>query len=1032
MADSIIDALAGLEIDQVVVDRFFADGTDPNLVLTPDGCPAFLLASINGHTTAARQFISKGQHVDATSADGLTALCYASYANDLRTVKMLLEYSADVNHGDTWGETPIHMASQSGSDDVIETLIKAGARLNTINQDGATPLMIAAEKNRAATCALLIQSNADVNQSEPDGRVALMVASANGNVGAVEILLSNNADPMLVDEEGHTSLSLAQTFKHAGIETMINHALDKAMQVYIVCSAQAVQMHELRTLIEQNHASPNWENADGRTPLLLACNARQVDVASYLVRHGADVNHTDIHGVTALLCASKHGDLEIVKLLLENKAEPNLIGLTGVSAVLMATCHGNVDIVWFLVRSGADINLRDNNRCTPLDWAKHRNDQQLVHLFEEMIKRGKALHRMCNNTAATKGTDAIDRLFKDVPADLNWMDANGDTAVIRAATRGHTAYTKCLVRKGAAINHVNRYGYTALLCAAANSHAEVVAVLIENKVDLSLKVRGKSAPLLAGRRGHAKIAKMIQAATPPVSELTREERSVLAAELYGMCKALTGNRRLVDQLMKQGVLADWTDEQGLGDTPLIAACTTGRLDLVEVLLLHGADVNRPNGFGSTPLHTASENGHLGIAFLLLEHGAHVTAKDCVGKRACDRAQDNVKTMLIELRRRTVTLFDACDSAVIDDDQVLALLEDGKSNSNWTDAMGCSCLTYLSWYGHTTSVNTILDHYADVDQRNIEGLGALACASINGHLDTVKLLLRHGADVNAVNNAGDTALMCASSDPGSVFPELVVELLQHGADPSIANHDGRTALIRACNHEEQTASFLEIVSALIQSGAKLDHADNTGSTALLWACLMNNFGAVKALVQAGADVNAVNMDGSTAVICACEGDCDVVLAKYLLDHGVPPAAKDIDGFTASDYAQHAGNTAVFELCQAYVTGGSGLPSAALDAELPDTWDDRGSSPIEQHMASLKMQPTFTAYNPSRRSPPGRTPPNVDGHASSRFGMSSGSANNIASGDYRITMPPGIVGNLPGPMRTTVRFKAVPDAFTSTML
>ena len=807
---------------------------------------------------------------------------------------------------------------------------------------------------------------------------------------------------------------------------MINEALDEARQVYIVCSAQElteqVRMQELQKLIEQNHASPNWTNADGRTPLLLACNARQVNVARYLVRHGADVNHTDTQGVTALLCASKYGDLEIVKLLLENKADPNLIGLTGVSAVLMATCHGNIDIVWFLVRSGADINLKDNNRCTPLDWAKHRNDQQLVHLFEEMIKRGKALHRMCNNSTAAKGTDAIDWLFKDVPADLNWMDENGDTAVIRAATRGHAAYIKCLVRKGAEINHVNRYGYTAALCAAENNHTEVVAVLIENKVDLSRTVRGKSAPLLADRRGHAKIARMIRAATPPVPQLTREERNTLAAELYGMCKALTGNRRLVDQLMKQGVLADWTDEQGMGDTPLIAACTTGRLDLAEVLLLHGADVNKTNGFGSTPLHTASENGHLGIAFLLLEHGAHVTTEDCVGKTALDRAQDNVKTMLIEMQKRTVMLFDACDLAVVDDRQVLALLEDGKPNSNWTDATGCSCLTYLSWYGHTTSVNTILDHYADVDQRNIEGLSALACASINGHLDTVKLLLRHGADVNAVTNAGDTALMCASSDPGSVFPEVVAELLQHGADSSIANHDGRTALIRACNHEEQTTSFLKIVSALIQSGAQLDHADNTGSTALLWACLKNNFAAVKALVEAGADVHAVNMDGSTAVICACEGDCDVVLAKYLLDHGVPPAARDLDGFTASDYAAHAGNTAVFELLQAYVTGASDLSSDALDAELVDTWDeciDLGSSMSERQMRMTMnprvMQPMFTEYSPSGRTPSGRTTPNADedklkrgkalhGRASPGFGMSSGSASNIASGDYRITIPP----------------------------
>ena len=854
---------------------------------------------------------------------------------------------------------------------------------------------------------------------------------------------------------------------------MINQALDLATQVYTVCGARELteqaRMQKLQTLVEQNHASPNWANADGRTPLLLACNSRQLEVARYLLRHGADVNHTDAQGVTALHCASKHGDLQIAKLLLENKADPNLVCLTGVSAVLMATCHGNNDVVWALVRHGADINVQDDNRCTPLDWARHRHDQQLVHLFEAMIKRGKVVHRMCNDTKLAEGTEAMDRLFKDVPADLNWMDANGDTAIIRAAHRGHAVYVKYLIGKGAEINHVNRYGYTAALCAAVNNHGAVVTVLIDNNADWTRKVRGKSGAMLADRRGHPEIARMIRAATPPVPTLAHDEREAHAAELYGMCKAPTGNRCLVDQLLKQGVLADWANEQGMGDNPLIAAISNDRLDLVEVLLLHGADANQPTSFGSTPLHEASEKGHLGIAFLLLEHGAYMMVKDCVGKSPFDRARGNVKTMFLEMQKRAATLFDACATCDIDDDRVLALLEDGSSNSNWTDATGCSCLTYLSWYGHAASVNTILDHYADVDQRNIEGLNALACASINGHVDTVKLLLRYGADVNAVTNAGDTALMCATCYSGPAFPEIVATLLQYGADPNIANEDGRTALIRVCKHNEQPASFVEIVSALIRSGAELDHADDTGSTALMWACLENNFVSVKALVQAGADVCAVNKDGSTAVICACEGNCDVVLVKYLLDHGVPPAHKDIDGFTASDYAQHAGNNAVFELCRAYTAGArappngtsppphppihsgvDGLPTqrstsgSALPFQPPTVFDtafgkdsvssvdsltlpaSRGSGERARTWSNtsdrhMKKHVQFHEYNPSGRTPSGRTarstarstPPNVDGRATSGAGTPSGPANDSAAGEFRIAIPqvdpPSLLGN-----------------------
>ncbi len=76
----------------------------------------------------------------------------------------------------------------------------------------------------------------------------------------------------------------------------------------------------------------------------------------------------------------------------------------------------------------------------------------------------------------------------------------------------------------------------------------------------------------------------------------------------------------------------WSDEDGCYcyKTPLSEAARIGRLDLIELFLLHGAKVNTSDfGFkesGSQPLGEALKNDHLEIASLLLNKGASKTTK----------------------------------------------------------------------------------------------------------------------------------------------------------------------------------------------------------------------------------------------------------------------------------------------------------------------------------------------------------------------------------------------------------------------
>lgn len=65
-----------------------------------------------------------------------------------------------------------------------------------------------------------------------------------------------------------------------------------------------------------------------------------------------------------------------------------------------------------------------------------------------------------------------------------------------------------------------------------------------------------------------------------------------------------------------------------GKTPLMQACINGRPDIVELLLISGADPNIRDEAGNSPLTCASSSsyGNLEIIKSLLNHGADINAK----------------------------------------------------------------------------------------------------------------------------------------------------------------------------------------------------------------------------------------------------------------------------------------------------------------------------------------------------------------------------------------------------------------------
>lgn len=126
----------------------------------------------------------------------------------------------------------------------------------------------------------------------------------------------------------------------------------------------------------------------------------------------------------------------------------------------------------------------------------------------------------------------------------------------------------------------------------------------------------------------------------------------------------------------------------LGKTSLYISIEKNRLDIAQMLIAAGADVNLPSLEKVTPLIAASYAGSLAFVDLLLQHNA---AHDA------------------------------------------------------TDRLHKSALVYAAGMGHTAVVERLLQAGAPIDQTPVDALTPLMWAAGQGHMETVKLLLAKGAN-----------------------------------------------------------------------------------------------------------------------------------------------------------------------------------------------------------------------------------------------------------------------------------------------
>jgi ankyrin repeat protein len=384
----------------------------------------------------------------------------------------------------------------------------------------------------------------------------------------------------------------------------------------LAAAASAAEVRVSAAAQQKGAADVNRRAVDGSTPLQWAVYNGDVAEVRRLLKAGANVSLANNYGATPMSLAAEVGNAEIIKLLLEAGANANSPNADGQTALLAVARTGNVEAAELLVKHGATVDAKERwGGQTALMWASARRHPKMMQF---LISKG-----------ADVNARSIDRDYqRHVTAEgrPKSLDAGGLTPLLYAARENCMACVKVLLDNKADIDLPDPDGVSPVLLAIMNSNWDLAKQLIQAGADVNQWDIFGEAPLFTavGQRnqlsgGHGSI--------DPLNETTG-----LAIVRMLLERGANPNMQL---FFRPANVRGSTNTRG--STPLIRAANNADLEVVKLLLQHGADARIKMADLQTPIMAvlagrASEKQALELITVLHDAGAEVNVVALVNHR----------------------------------------------------------------------------------------------------------------------------------------------------------------------------------------------------------------------------------------------------------------------------------------------------------------------------------------------------------------------------------------------------------------
>jgi ankyrin repeat protein len=384
----------------------------------------------------------------------------------------------------------------------------------------------------------------------------------------------------------------------------------------------------VRALIDAG-ADPNASNDYGALPMQEAAALGDAEILGALLDGGADVESPNAEGQTALMAVARGGRIEAARLLLEEGADPNATEAWGGQTALMwAVAQGQLDMIELLIDAGADVDAQ----ATARDWERHVTAEPRI---KELFAAGLTPLLY----AAREGCVTCARRLVEAGADVDLADPDGVTPLMMALMNRRFDAAAYLVEAGAAVNVWDWWGRTPLYHAADMNRMptsgrreypaldeaaglDVARMLLERGADPNLRL------------------KLIPPERAVVADRVADDHVVNVGTTALIRAAYGADVDMVRLLLEHG--ADATIRSGRKVSAVFAAAAVGGargrikseddiIACLELLVPAGADLGWVDDTGRTPMHMASRTNRGQVVRWLYAHGGDLYAQDDEGR-----------------------------------------------------------------------------------------------------------------------------------------------------------------------------------------------------------------------------------------------------------------------------------------------------------------------------------------------------------------------------------------------------------------
>ena len=443
------------------------------------------------------------------------------------------------------------------------------------------------------------------------------------------------------------------------------------------------------------------------------------------------VSKSSIDGLTKLHSAAGYGFSELVEQYLKiDKIDPN--------SECLFNQLGNITPMHFCAGIGPDAITTDRPKCI------------------ELLKKYGANINKCTTQL-------------DTP--LHWASKISDREICEK-----------LIECGSDLSVVNLDSCTCAHGAAFYKNLEVLEILIDNKIDVTI----------TDSTGKTILHLLCKDLLEPRSSITEYTTNSYPASLKNdsrgasdwasdFNKSKTTNKKMSNQLIDiiTKLIVKFkmnpNEKDNVGFTPFMYACDYGNIELINLLIKYGADVNLYSDEGITCMLLAIVNANANVVKCLIKNGFKLKEKSIQSSYLTDAAYLNdldIVNILIEA---------GADVNEIKEDENGAIL-----NPLWA----------VCERSNLDIAMRLLECGANVIIRPDLNMSALHCVAMAQYESVIiaELLVKYKCPLNMhTKQAGETPLFLACN---SGFVELAEFLLKSGVNPNEASAAHRTCFQQA--------------------------------------------------------------------------------------------------------------------------------------------------------------------------------------------------------------------------------------------